>query len=103
MGRDAFGAGDVHESVVAGLRALSSATSRIGFELFAGVEKALVTARNVVIHLDAEHIGIGGAADDLVGVVEPQAVPGDADVMGPVLAGLATQEASQTNKCRESS
>ena len=34
--------------------------------------KALVTAGNIVIHLDAEYIRIGSAADNLAGVAYAQ-------------------------------
>src|SRR5207344_3387449 len=87
FGSDAFRAGDVYESVVAGLMRFLGRGAN-GLELLRGVEKALITPRDVVVHLYAEDIRIRRAADDLIDVVGPQPMPGDADVVGPVLADL---------------
>ena len=90
MRGDALGAGDVYERVVAGgVRFLGDRVN--GLQLLRGIQKALVSARDVIVYFDPENVGVGGPADDLIRIVEPQAVTGDADVVRPVLVGLAVE------------
>ena len=97
VSRDALRAGDVYKRVVAGLVSFLGGFVN-GLELFGGIDKALVTPRNVVIHLDTEYIRRSSAADDLVGVTQAQAVAGDADVVRPVLADLAVKRCQQNEE-----
>ena len=102
FGGDAFGARDVYESVVAGGVSLLGDCVN-GLQLLGGIQKALVSARNVVVHFDAEYVRISGPADDLIRIVEPQAVTGDADVVRPVLADLAAKRCHQNEESGEES
>ena len=99
--RDALRTCDVYEGVVAGR--VSFHGDRVDrLQFLGGVDKALVTARNVIVHLDPEDVGVGGLADDLSRIIETQAVTGDTHVMRPVLVCLASQEAGQAKEYGES-
>ena len=102
FGGNAFRARDVYESVVAGgVSLLGNCVN--GLQLLAGIQKAFVSARNVIVYFDPEDVSVGGPADDLIRVVEAQAVTGDADVVRPVLADLAAKRCHQNEESGEES
>jgi hypothetical protein len=102
VSRDAFGAGNVHESVVAS--SVSFLGHRVnGLQLLGGIYKAFVPARDVIVYLDPEDVVVCRALDNLIRVVEAQAMAGDTHIVRPILIGLAEKSVDQTKKYGESS
>jgi len=102
MSRDAFGARNVDEGVIAG--GMSFLGNRVnGSQFFRGIDKTFETAGDIVVHFDAENVGVGGPADNLIRFIHTQSVTGNTHVVRPVLIGLASQEAKAPEENAESS
>ena len=82
--RDALGAGDVDEGAVPGGVGLVRQFPD-GGELLLRMEEALVAAGDVVVHLDAEHMAVGGLAHDRGGPLLRGAIAADPNAVCPVL------------------
>ena len=94
LGRNTFGSGDVHESIVSGGMGFLGDRANSP-KLIGRIEEALVPAGNIVIDLNPEHAGFSGRMDNLICVVDSKTVTSDADVAHPVAIRLSGDNASQ--------
>ena len=84
--RNAFGTGDVYERPIAGtVRLLRDGMN--GFEFLSGIKEALVSARNVIIYLNAEYVAFGSLAHDRLRIISLQTVGADSHHVYPIHAG----------------
>src|SRR4051812_47184578 len=85
---DAFRSSDINERIIAGCVSFLCHPLKC-LELFGRLKKTLIPAGDVVIHFDAEYVGIGGASNNLVGVVQPEAMSANAHIVSPILGDLS--------------
>src|SRR5450432_135359 len=94
---DAFGSGNINETLVAGLVSrLSHRANRA--QLFGGIEETLVSPWNVVVHLNTKHPARLRVSNDRIGVAGMQPVRPDAHVMRPVLRGFVASRGAAKQK-----
>src|SRR5712692_5624134 len=91
IGRDALQARNIDESVIFRFVCLFCHCAN-RCQLFLWMEKALVPARDVVVDFDSEDVTVLRLAHDAWSIVLRVKGPGgDADVVGPVLAGRGSE------------
>ena len=83
VGRDALQASNINKSIIThGMGLLRDLLD--GPQLFCGLEKTFVAARNVIIRLNSEDMRIGGLFDDGIDAVQAQTVSADPHEVCPV-------------------
>src|SRR4051794_36780964 len=84
---NAFETRDVHESFISRLVcSFSSGVNRV--HLFSGMEKTLVSAGYVVVHLDSENAALLGFRNDGGNAIAIQTVAGDSHIIWPIVRSL---------------